>query len=188
MMFLMWEYQRTMVHLSHNTTSDRPPYIPYLSFNLSRLWIPQCIKMHGSLLHRYSIFVDRNCTMCDSSTTAIPALSFLIHIHTHTHSWGGPMMYGVGLWSESMVRKAPASIDFSDLFSFLAHSHHWAHRCFLHSFIVACEDTCGVADVGCSREITSPEIDQPFCMSLPPSPLHSHLSTISAPLSYCLPL
>ncbi len=110
----------------------------------------------------------------------------LIHTHTHTHTWGRPMMCTAGLWSESMLRKAPASIDFSDLFSFLAHPHHWVHRYFLQGVMVTCEITCGVADVVCSRQITSPEIDQPFCISLlhhPFIPIYlmylSHCLTVS---------
>lgn len=113
------------------------------------------------MFHRYS--TDRN---WQNYTYTSPCAVFLIYKYTHT--WGCPMMRAVGLWSESMLRKAAASIDCSDLFSFLAYPHHWVHRYFLHSVMVTCKDTCGVADVVCSRQITSPEIDQPFCISLPP--------------------
>lgn len=82
---------------------------------------------------------------------------------SHMHAWGYPMMPAVSLWSEFMLRKAPASIDFSDLFSFPAHPHHWAHRYSPHSVTVTCKDTCGVTKAVCSGWITTPEIDQPFC-------------------------
>lgn len=82
---------------------------------------------------------------------------------SHVHAWGYPMKPAAGLWSEFMLRKAPASIDFSDLFSFLAHPHRWARRYSPHSVAVTCKDTCGVTEAVCSGWITTPEIDQPFC-------------------------
>lgn len=157
--------------IHHTTsTSDHPPCIPYLFFNVSGLWIPQCTVMHVSCCHRYSIATQGQKLYCAWLIYYYISFCFVFLIHTHTHAWGLPMMCAAGLWSESMLRKASASIDFSDLFSFLAHPHHWVHRYFLHSVMVTCKDTCGVADVVCSRWITSPEIDQPFCISLPRHP------------------
>lgn len=114
-----------------------------------------------------------------------PCSAFLIQItDTHKHTWGHPMICAARLWSESMLRKAPTSIDCSDLFSFLAHPHHCVHRYFLHSVMVTCKDTCGVADIVCSRQIISPEIDQPFCISLPHHPFIIPIYLLY--LSHCL--
>lgn len=81
----------------------------------------------------------------------------------HVHARGKPMIPAVSLWSEFMLRKAPAFIDFSDLFSFLAHPHRWAQHYPPHSVTVTCKDTCGVTEAVCSGWITPPEIDQPSC-------------------------
>lgn len=64
-----------------------------------------------------------------------------------------------------MLRKAAASIDSFDLFLFQAHPHHCVYRYSFLSVMVTCKDTCGVTDGVCTRQITSPEIDQPFCLS-----------------------
>ena len=76
----------------------------------------------------------------------------------HVHARGHPTMPAVSLWSGFRVRKAPASIDFSDLYSFLAHPHRYSP----HSVTVTCKGTRGVTEAVCSGWISTPEIDQPF--------------------------
>lgn len=156
---------RFICHAHRPQTTHRLSPSP---FNVSGFQILHCtvqwFNMHTVARHEQKL-----CCGWLHYSQIRPHFAFLILTHTHAHTWHHPMC-AAGLWSESMLRKAPASIDFSDLFSFLAHPHHWVHCYFLHSVIVTCKDTCGVPDVVCSRQITSPEIDQPFCLSLPYHP------------------
>lgn len=136
---------------------------PHLHFNVSGLQIPLCTE-NAWLFHMYSIDMHTQkpcCVWLNYTYTG-----FLLSLpYTNTHSIH-PMTCAAGLWSESMLRKATAAIDCSDLFLFLAHPHNRVRRYFLYSVVVTCKGTCGVAEVVCSGQITSSEIDQPFCLSV----------------------
>jgi len=163
MMFLMWEYQRFMVHLSHISTTDHlpqpSPTSPLMSVDLKFPNVQKGMAVpHMQYGHAFIETVPLHIQwslLCLFYTNACTQSHMIHH-----------MTCAAGVWSESMLWRLLHPLIAPIYFSFLLIP---TTECTAISFsvMVTCKGTCGVTDVVCSRQITSPEIDQPFCLSLP---------------------
>lgn len=158
-MYLMWEYQRFMVHLPHTLTADHPPPIPCLSFNVKWSKLPNAQKhayVYSIATHLlkgspYMEDLHRQCAHC-ARLTQTPGL-----IHTWLAPWCVLQVCELSpcqesscihwfLWSVSLSSSSPPPSSLR----------------FAFSVMVTCEGTRGVTFAVGPRQITVPEIDQPF--------------------------